>query len=571
MSSPGPPAPADERWRVRIRDAYGIVRGAGLVVCTRQVLTCAHVVGDRVEIPDAKVVVEFVGMAGTPSVTARVAEGCWVPVHEDGRGDVVLLDLDSGGPQVPGAPLRRLPSWGRRVRVFGFPDGAELPGVWAQPVMAGPGGPDGEWIQLDSPTDDTRVTRGFSGSAVTDHETGWVVGMVVSEYRTHPGNVSWMLPVETILRYQGGIVDCVAGSAAVDQELAVGPESRIDVGLARGIASWFSRKGGPRVRLLRTGEPGSSASSGLRRMIMHADREMRPPTVDESIEGAVPPVGSVDLAVDATGKTVHALRERIVDRFGASADMWRGMSLTLVVAGVDDSAAPELLLRDLLKPLADSGVRLLLEFRRDSSPAWALARGLWPHQDMPDDHPDVLRRRLDDLAALIAEVSDREEPLLRRRDDVAARIVGVPDLRGRAVVLRLRLSALRRSAQDTHVATESGRDAEPQDKRIVDLAPLDARVAAELDDLEASADRAARRLVRFEGRLTAMLERRRELRARLDAYHAMAADLGLAETVALDLPYRRANDALWRGPCDLAAAARLVGEYQAAVSAGGGR
>lgn len=536
----------DEQWRVRIRDANGKVRGAGMLLCTGQVLTCTHVINNdtRSVATDATVFVDFVSVPGTPSVPARVVTDGWVPIYDDESGDIALLDLDEQPPRVRPAPLRRLVGWGRQVHAFGFPDGAERYGINAIPVLSGPGGPGGEWVQLDSPPDDRRVTSGFSGAGVVDDQTDAVIGMVVMEYVRERPTVAWMIPVETILRHLPGIVRCVAGPTAVDNELASGASgSRTDGDFARQVASWFSRRAGRPVRLVITGEPGSSGSLGLRSMIVLADRELRPPTADQSADGAVPPVGSVDLAVVASGKTVNALSARITERFGHSTGMWHEHPVTLVVEGVDDAVQPEALLRDLLKPLADAGVRLLLGFRRESSPAWRLARSLWPGRDKPDDDPDVLLHRLDELTSRIADIADREDAVLRRRYYVAARIADVPKMPERAITLRLRLSALR----------ASGKDALP----------------GELDDAESAVDRAVWRLDEYRHHLDDLLRWRQELRGRLEAYHAMAVDHGLAENVHLDRRYRQAHDALWHGPSDLAVAARLVSDYQTAVRAGG--
>ena len=64
------------------------------------------------------------------------------------------------------------------------------------------------------------------------------------------------------------------------------------------------------------------------------------------------------------------------------------------------------------------------------------------------------------------------------------------------------------------------------------------------------------------GRLGGLLDRRAELRGRLDAYRAKAGQLGHAEDAALAGLYRAARELLWTAPCDLAVATRAVGSYQ---------
>lgn len=533
------PYGADERWRLRIRDAAGTVCGAGMLVCTGQVLTCAHVVRRDAGplVPDTAVVVDFVSLPGTPSVSAVVARDGWIPVSEDGSGDIALLDLVGQVRGAVHAPLRRLLGRGRSVHAFGFPIGAEQFGVNATARLSGRGGPGGEWIQLDSPPDDRRVTNGFSGAAVVDQQTHSVIGMVVTEYTRERPTVSWMIPVETISRHLGGLARCVAGPVAVDDTLVtVERGTRPEPGFARQVGRWFSAQAVRPVRLVVTGEPGSSTSSGLRSMVVLADRELRPTAVERSADATLPPVGSVDLAVDASGKTVDALSRRIAERLGPP-EARRGLGAALVVDGVDDAVDPPALVRELLHPLAEEGIRLLLGFRWEGSRAWELARSLWPGADASDDHPQVVRHRLDGLAERIAAVAAEEDALLAYRKYVAARVAGVPEVPMRAVALRVRLSAARRGPSDT----------------------------ARLDDAEDAADRALRRLERHRRVLDELRERRSELRRRLAAYQAVAVDRGFAEDVDLDEHYRRADEALWRRPCDLDAVAGLVRDYRTAI------
>jgi hypothetical protein len=514
-----------------------------MLVGARQVLTCAHVVSDRTDsVPESMVFVDFVSVSGTPWVTARVAEGGWIPVNDDESGDLALLDLDGEASSKVTAPLLRLPmpDRGRPVHAFGFPEGAEQLGIEASAKLAGEGGPGGEWIQLNSESNDTRVTGGFSGAGVVDDTTRGVIGMVVMEYVREQPTVSWMIPVETILRHLPRLAGCVAGPTAVDRELAtVAHVSPAQGDVARRYGRWF-RRAGPPVRLVVTGEQGSSVSRGLRSMIVLADREQRPRDAGRPGERSVPPIGGVDLAVDAAKKTVKELSARVAERFGSSTDPRRGVPATFVVYGVDAAEDPDALLRDLLKPLADKGMRLLLAFRRETSSAWELARSLWPGGNDPDDHPDVTRTRLADLAALIAAIAEQEDELRRYRAYVAERISDVPDLPQRAFAVRARLSAVRAAPTDT----------------------------AGLEEAEEAAERAVLRQDKFRRQLDALVERWRELRHRLEAYHAMAVDRGFAEDVHLDQYYRRAQEELWRGPSDLAVAARLVREYRAAIGDG---
>jgi hypothetical protein len=65
--------------------------------------------------------------------------------------------------------------------------------------------------------------------------------------------------------------------------------------------------------------------------------------------------------------------------------------------------------------------------------------------------------------------------------------------------------------------------------------------------------------------LAGLLDRRTELRGRLEAYRAKATRLGHAESATLSALHRAAHDVLFTAPCDLPEATRAVGRYQQAV------
>ncbi|MCF2526170.1 hypothetical protein [Yinghuangia soli] len=150
------------------------------------------------------------------------------------------------------------------------------------------------------------------------------------------------------------------------------------------------------------------------------------------------------------------------------------------------------------------------------------------------------------VAGLVDVLSADEAEAQRKRAHVLTRIVhGVPDIPPLAGPLRSRigqLSELRR------------RDAWPQ-------------LSAHLGALERDTDSAVHRLRAARAELDALLGRRDELRGLLQAYRAMAGGRGRGEDEALEKLHHRAYDVLWRAPCDLDAASRVVGEYQQAVTA----
>jgi len=189
---------------VRVRDAAGEVVGSGFLVGSDLVATCAHVVADAtgsdpyaVEAPGVRVAVDFPVLPGGPVArSARVHR--WVPIAEDGTGDVALLRLDAPAP--PGAvmpPVRRVDAlWDHRFRAFGFPEGRS-DGVWSTGVIRS--GQGTGWFQLQGTVGDQPIEGGFSGCPVWDDETGAVVGITVAADRDPGVTTAYLIPVADVL------------------------------------------------------------------------------------------------------------------------------------------------------------------------------------------------------------------------------------------------------------------------------------------------------------------------------------------------------------------------------------
>lgn len=94
-------------------------------------------------------------------------------------------------------------------------------------------------------------------------------------------------------------------------------------------------------------------------------------------------------------------------------------------------------------------------------------------------------------------------------------------------------------------------------------------VADELATLAAETGQARDRAADVRDTATALLDRRAELRGRLDAYRVKAARLRLSEDTELAAHYQEAYDLLWTVPCDLRAATRALNRYQQAITAKG--
>ncbi len=163
---------------------------------------------------------------------------------------------------------------------------------------------------------------------------------------------------------------------------------------------------------------------------------------------------------------------------------------------------------------------------------------------MRDEYADLVAR----ITAVIEETEETERRALDAYATVLAKIHS-PNLpappEGLGTALRDRLAALER-------LREAGRWVE---------------MAGRFAELERAAEDALER-ARGELRLSAgLLDRRGELRGRLEAYRAKAARLGLSEDELLTGLYGEAREVLWTAPCDLRRATALLAEYQRAIRA----
>ncbi|MFI0450575.1 hypothetical protein [Actinomadura sp. 6N118] len=154
--------------------------------------------------------------------------------------------------------------------------------------------------------------------------------------------------------------------------------------------------------------------------------------------------------------------------------------------------------------------------------------------------------RIARAAAAVDQVRQAEAAAREARDQVLIKIASpvLPDLAARSAALADRLSALRVL-----------RDA----RRWSDL-------AERVGDLERAAATAFQQARNDHALITGLLDRREELRGRLDAYRVKAARLGLAEDAELTRRYQEARELLWTSPCDLRKATVTLSGYQQAIS-----
>jgi hypothetical protein len=290
-----------------------------------------------------------------------------------------------------------------------------------------------------------RVEGGFSGAAVYDKDARAVVGIVVAEDKLAEAKLAWILPVRTLTQLLGSSwprLTAIVHSCSMYEpgELAGhwSPKARgVERDAKRGwyftgrsqalrdLTAWLvgGRVDG-RVRVV-TGGPGSGKSAVLARLVTVSDPLYREqvPRLDPD-DPAVPPAGSIDVAVWARNKTIEDVVAAIAQATELDADspdalinklLERDRPCTIVVDALDEAVEPAGIAGKLLRPLAadaaDAGVRILVGSRpgREDELVDALGR-------------DAVRFHLDQLPYLAR--ADLVEFVYRRlllADDPAAR------------------------------------------------------------------------------------------------------------------------------------------------------
>ena len=199
-----------QRVTVSVIASGGDVVGAGFLVGPDLVATCAHVVASAAdadpyaaEPPSDPIRLDFPMLgAATRAVVHR-----WLPIAEDGTGDVAvlkLLDPPPPGSRMP--PLRRVDQlWDQHFRVLGFPEGM-ADGVWTTGRIRGVQGT--RWFQLQTAVGDQPIVEGFSGAPVWHDETGAVVGMTVAADASGRTTTAYLIPVEQVLGSDPELLPC---------------------------------------------------------------------------------------------------------------------------------------------------------------------------------------------------------------------------------------------------------------------------------------------------------------------------------------------------------------------------
>ncbi|GGV87931.1 hypothetical protein GCM10010294_70260 [Streptomyces griseoloalbus] len=261
-------SPAFEWGLARVLDTDGVPLGAGFLITSDLVCTCAHVLAGEARtpsaVPDVPVRVDFplIADGGSPPVTATVVE--WRP--ED---DVALLRLVH--PVRGAAPLPlALPDqalWGREARLYGFPEDA-VSGVNAHGVLRG--GQGAGRVQLDTGAGSVPVLPGFSGSPVWDVEARTVVGMIAARGGRSLTGTAYLIPARRLVSGEirtAGDREPFKGLLRFEEEDAPLFHGREDDAAALGEAVR------ERPLVLVTGQSGTGKSSVVRAGLLPRLRE----------------------------------------------------------------------------------------------------------------------------------------------------------------------------------------------------------------------------------------------------------------------------------------------------------
>jgi hypothetical protein len=389
---------------------------------------------------------------------------------------------------------------------------------------------------------------------------GRVIGIVVLENHDHRGRHASFLPTETIrsylpedfARYVRGVTADRLGPSGGLPELSTGDVLRVALtrelvclltsgwtgtvvipGLAGTGTQWLAR-------LVRTSSPGTRAGA--------TDAELSSAPRDTIL-----PLGTVDAADDARGKTVPEITRYLADRFGLPRDapslvrelLRRKPSACIVIGGVDRAASPGELIREMLRPLAvgarSRGMRLVLGF--DGKPPKGLPyEVLLDHEPLPGSSPREVSA--DKVGERVKKLADAEEEAARLDRDNRGRFRDAPKQPpARAPRLRVRLAV---------AAAGPGPE----------LAAIGQSAATALREAESF----MRELRQAGDELTDLRGRLEVNRERLERHFGKQLDdeddpQGIRFDQLGEL-YERARDALWKAPVDLAAARDLVRRYE---------
>jgi TIR domain len=267
-------------------------------------------------------------------------------------------------------------------------------------------------------------------------------------------------------------------------------------------------------------------------------------------DSAAPGIGTIDLVVNAQGRTVEEVRRRIAEGLGLPGEdvselvdrlLHRQPPLAIVIGEVDSADRPGELIDELVAPLAAQarrrGIRLLLGFARRPPANLPYELSLGPEpisgtpRGAPDPDPGAVRQ-------LIRELASAEDDLAMLYAHVSARVADV-ERPPPCLAPRLRV----------RYAVSVGEAATSELSLIRDL------VEATLADIP-----------RLRDRLEDLKREHEILGMTLDLWQQRAERFFGAEDSRLNPLFGKVYETLRSGPCDLAAARVALNRYIDAVN-----
>jgi WD40 repeat protein len=437
------------------------ILGTGFVVAPNRVITAAHVVKHLIGWRDGLWVSFPMTETGPQDVRIRVAQ-C-LPEQPARAIDVALLELAEPVPESVTPARLRCPRGAdlrdHRWWAFGFtpdiPQGDEARGVIRTRLAHGQ-------VRLD--TDEGRITKGFSGSALWSVQYEAVVGLIVSagqgsvqggrghaltlfhvneqvpelklselvdwstEAAGETAHAAWGWSLRTD-RERGRHWSPRARGVAVDSEQGYRFRGRTEALLR--IKQWLDQPLPEARVLVVTGSPGVGKSAVLGRIVTTADGEIRDqlPANDTAVRARV---GSVACAVHVKGKTaidvaVEIARAASVGLPDRPEDLLPALRIrlserksrfNLVIDALDEAATPRdarILVDTVLLPLAqtcaDVEAQVVVGTRRT------------------DDAGDLIG-----AFGLAASIIDLDEPTYFAKADLVAYAMSTLQLQGAARV-----------------------------------------------------------------------------------------------------------------------------------------
>lgn len=194
-----------EKAIVRIYGQSLNVVGIGTLVSERLVLTCAHVIAEALfgnlhYMPTGKpkefVTIDFPIVAPGNHLQGSIV--CWIPMQQNGEGDVAILEITSTCPTTsrPINLVENIYSWGHGFKTFGCPQGHDN-GLWVSGKIKGRLA--NGWFQIESDSAKA-IASGFSGGGVWDEQLNGVSGIMVAMLRGN-ANVAYIIPTNTLVAH----------------------------------------------------------------------------------------------------------------------------------------------------------------------------------------------------------------------------------------------------------------------------------------------------------------------------------------------------------------------------------